>query len=106
MSVSIPLPNPFRKRSAKFNLLKRRALEVFEERGWMNPVLWAVLVGFYPARASYSYLLRLHRFGLLQRRKDEKGLILYALSERGIERLAWLRRSSGLGHGVKSERDA
>jgi hypothetical protein len=91
MNAPISVPNPFTKRSAKFNLLKRRTLEVFEERGWMNPVLWAVLVGFYPARASYSYLLRLHRFGLLLRRKDASGLVLYALSKRGCERLAWLR---------------
>jgi hypothetical protein len=99
MAAPIAVPTPFRKRSAKFNLLKRRALEVFENRGRMNPVLWAILVGFYPARASYSYLLRLHRFGLLRRRNDANGMILYGLSRRGVERLVWLRRSDK----VKSE---
>ncbi len=91
MTTPVTIPNPFRKRSANFNLLKMRALDAFEKRGWMNPPVWAVFVGFYPARASYSYLLRLHRFGLLRRRKNTRGLILYALSARGTERLNWLR---------------
>ena len=90
-SAEFKPPNPFRKQNAKYNLLKRAALEAFEERGWMNPVMWAVLVGFYPARASYSYLLRLHRFGLLERRRNADGLLMYRLSARGAERLAWLR---------------
>ena len=93
MNTPVEAPNPFRKRSAKFNLLKLRALDAFEKRGWINPTVWAALVGFYPARASYTYLLRLYRFGLLQRKKDASGLILYSLSSRGIERLAWLRSS-------------
>jgi len=33
-------------------------------------------LGFYPVRAAYSYLLRLHRFGLLERK--------------GRQRVAWL----------------
>lgn len=91
MIPAITAPNPFRKRSAKFNLLKLRALEAFENRGRMNPPVFAVLVGFYPARAAYTYLLRLHRFGLLRRHRDESGLILYSISPRGKERLEWLR---------------
>ena len=83
--------NPFRKRSAKYNFLKTKTLEVFEERGWLNPPKWAVLVGFYPVRASYSYLLRLHRFGLLERSQDSGGLLVYRLSPRGFQRLLWLR---------------
>ena len=88
-------PNPFSRRPANFNLLKIRALEAFENRGLINPPVWAALVGFYPARAAYSYLLRLYRFGLLQRQMDPRGLILYTLSKRGRERLAWLRDLSG-----------
>jgi hypothetical protein len=91
MITTITAPEPFRKRSAKFNLLKLRALEAFENRGWMNPPVWAALVGFYPMRAAYTYLLRLHRFGLLSRRADDSGLILYGISPRGKERLAWLK---------------
>lgn len=95
MNTPAEASNPFRKRPAKFNLLKLRALDAFEKHGWMNPPVWAALVGFYPARAAYSYLLRLYRFGLLQRKKDASGLILYSLSRRGRERLAWLRSSGG-----------
>ena len=46
-----------------------------------------------PVRAAYSYLLRLHRWGLLQRERDPRGLIIYSLTERGRDRLDWLRQS-------------
>jgi hypothetical protein len=85
------IPNPFRRRRGTFNSLKIRALDAFINRGWLHPPVWAVLVGFYPARSAYTYLLRLHRFRLLDRRRDSSGLILYALSDRGAKRLNWLR---------------
>jgi hypothetical protein len=88
------IPNPFRRRRGTFNSLKIRALSAFENRGWLNPPVWSVLVGFYPARASYTYLLRLHRFRLLDRRHDAQGHILYALSDLGVKRLSWLRANS------------
>jgi len=75
-----------------YNSLKRHALTAFEDRGWLSPPTWAVLTKFYPVRASYSYLKRLHRWKLLDRMLDRRGLILYRLSSRGVERLAWLRR--------------
>jgi hypothetical protein len=57
---------PVRHRSPRYNKLKKVALEIFERHGgWLSPPEWAVLAGFYPIRAAYSYLLRLHRFGLL-----------------------------------------
>jgi hypothetical protein len=34
----------------------------------VSPPEWVVAASFYPIRAAYSYLLRLHRFGLLERR--------------------------------------
>ena len=78
-------------RSPRYNQLKKRALEIFAGHGgWLSPREWAVLAGFYPVRAAYSYLLRLHRFGLLERSGNSKGLVLYRLSERGRERLRWL----------------
>ncbi len=75
-----------------YNELKRVGLEAFLDRGWVRPRAWAVLVGMFPTRAAYSYLKRLHRFGLLQRQRNAHGLVLYRLSERGQARLAWLRR--------------
>lgn len=49
----------------RFNELKLCALQIFERSGRLNPAAWAVLAGFYPIRAAYSYLLHLHRLGLL-----------------------------------------
>jgi hypothetical protein len=84
-------PNPFRKRPTDKNSLKIRTLEAFEIDGPMTPAVLASRIGFYPARSAYSYLLRLHRFGLLERRNDIRGFLLYAISQKGRERLAWLR---------------
>lgn len=72
--------------------LKLRALAAFEDRGWLSPPAWAVLMRYYPARAAYSCLKRLWGWRLLQRRLDRRGLLLYRLSERGQTRLAWLRQ--------------
>ncbi len=73
------------------NSLKIRVLTVLHQRGWLNPPAVAELVGFRALRGMYSYLGRLHRYGLLQRRHDARGLILYRLSDRGAARLHWLR---------------
>jgi hypothetical protein len=77
--------------SPRYNKLKRLALEIFERHGdWLSPPEWAVLAGFYPSRSAYSYLIRLHRFGLLERNAALGGCVLYRLSERGKHRLEWL----------------
>jgi hypothetical protein len=76
---------------ASYNSLKLRALTTFENRGWLSPPSWAVLARFYPVRAAYSYLKHLWRWKLLDRALDRRGLLLYRLSARGAERLAWLR---------------
>jgi hypothetical protein len=73
------------------NSLKHRALEVFAKHGNLNPAAWAVLAPMYPIRSAYTYLLRLHKFGLLNRNRDANGLLIYSLSARGAERLAWFR---------------
>jgi hypothetical protein len=77
------------------NTLKIRALEIFETYGSLNPPTWAALAEFFPIRAAYTYLLRLHRFGLLNRTRDQSGLLLYTLSDRGRERLRWLTIPNG-----------
>jgi hypothetical protein len=76
----------------RYNSLKLRALSTFENRGWISPPSWAILAGFYPVRAAYSYLKHLWRWKLLDRDLDRRGLLLYRLSARGAERLAWLRQ--------------
>lgn len=80
----------------QFNERKRQTLAIFQSRGWLSPPTWAVLADFRPVRAGYSYLLHLHRWGLLERRRDARGLVLYRLSGRGQQRLAWLsQRAAG-----------
>ncbi len=76
-----------------YNKRKLEALTAFENRGWLSPGAWAVLAGYYPLRAGYSYLKRLWDWRLLDRKLDRRGLLLYRLSEKGQARLAWLRES-------------
>jgi len=78
----------------KYNSPKTRALATFESRNWLAPPEWAILVGFYPVRASYSYLKYLHKWRLLERTLDRRGHLLYRISSRGVNRLRWLRRSA------------
>lgn len=91
MNTPKTAPDVFRSRPANFNLLKIRTLEAFETFGPMDPPTLAARIGFYPARSAYSYLLRLSRFGLLRRRQDDHGFLLYSISLKGRERLAWLK---------------
>ena len=95
--------NDFRK--ALPNILKLRALLIFKTYSSLNPPAWAVLANFLPIRASYSYLLRLHRFGLLNRTRDKSGLLLYNLSERGRERLNWLTTPNGPNPSLLSSKE-
>ncbi len=76
-----------------YNRMKLRALAAFEDRGWLSPPAWAVLAGYYPVRAAYTYIKRLWRWRLLERELDRRGLLLYRISERGRERLEWLREN-------------
>jgi hypothetical protein len=76
-----------------YNQMKLRALATFEGRGWIAPPDWAVLAGYYPVRAAYTYIKRLWGWKLLERRLDRRGLLLYRISERGQARLAWLRQN-------------
>lgn len=79
-------------RRTKFNALKRATLRVFADAGgWLDPPSWARRAGFYPVRAAYTYLARLYRYGLLRRGRDAQLRVVYRLSRRGKQRLAWLQ---------------
>jgi hypothetical protein len=82
-----------RRRRSRFNLLKKRTLEIFaRHRGWLDVPNYAVGVGYYPIRGAYSYLARLWRWGLLRRSRDARGRVVYRICAKGINRLAWLVR--------------
>jgi hypothetical protein len=81
-----------------YNEMKLRALATFERRGWLSPPDWAVLAGYYPVRAAYTYIKRLWGWKLLERRLDRRGLLLYRISERGQARLRWLRTTGNDFH--------
>jgi len=81
-----------------YNELKLKALATFQERGWLSPPAWAILAGYYPVRAAYTYIRRhLWRWKLVDRSLDRRGLILYRLSRKGEERLVWLQRRVSQG---------
>jgi len=77
-----------------YNELKREALAIFDSHDWLRPPDWALLARFWPPRSAYSYLKRLWFWRLLERRRDARGLLVYRLSDRGRDRLRWLRRNS------------
>jgi hypothetical protein len=72
-----------------FNERKLLTLDYFASRQWVRPKVYAVALGIYPTRASYSYLKRLQRWGLLWRGRDITGHVVYHLSPRGAQRLIW-----------------
>ena len=79
--------NHVRKRA--FNELKRETLALFEASPeGLQPQAYAWQIGKLPARAAYSYLKRLWRWGLLVRRERP---VRYRISQRGRDRLAWLQ---------------
>jgi hypothetical protein len=78
-----------------FNERKMQALQIFSEHRELRPREWAVEAGFFPLRASFSYLLHLHRMGLLRRRRDWKGRIVYQLAPHGAR---WLLKRRQAQH--------
>jgi DNA-binding IclR family transcriptional regulator len=74
-----------------FNKLKLRTLEIFSRSGPIRPADYMVRAKFYPLAAAHTYLIRLKKMGLLAQGEDARGRHLYALTERGAQRLSWLR---------------
>jgi hypothetical protein len=72
-----------------------RALEIFEDRGWLNCLAWRSLMDYRPRRGAHGYLFRMHRSGLLLRSFRGRGLLLYRLSANGKRRLEHLRALVG-----------
>jgi hypothetical protein len=89
-AVEMRLRGPRKRRSFAYNERKFQTLLLFEDGSWLRPEAYAWKLGVHPARAAYSYLKGLWRWGLLIRREAP---VCYRISERGRERLVWLAAS-------------
>jgi Fe2+ or Zn2+ uptake regulation protein len=87
-------------------MTKQEVLDIFAQaNGFITrDAVCGQLRGFHHRGSIYSYLLRLHKQGLLHR-EIINGRIAYRISQRGIERLHFFRSKQGfvvptMGHGV------
>ena len=75
------------------NSLKLKTLASLERAGRaMEVPELAASVCYFPVDGFYPYCRRLERWGLLAAVKSAAGKLAYAVTRRGRERLAWLRR--------------
>jgi DNA-binding PadR family transcriptional regulator len=76
-------------------MMKAEVLSIFDHAGgFLTPDQVSGKLQPHPDRRSaYSYLLRLSRQGLLERNHAGRGRLAYRLSDRGRQRLAYLRRA-------------
>jgi Fe2+ or Zn2+ uptake regulation protein len=76
-------------------MTKAEVLSIFDRSGeFLTPDRVCLKLQPRPDRRSaYSYLLRLSRQGLLERNHARRGHLAYRLTDRGRQRLAYLRRA-------------
>jgi hypothetical protein len=55
-----------------------------------------------PLVCRAGYLRRLHKWRLLDRSLDSRGLLLYRVNRRGLQRLAWLRAGGAASFGDRN----
>lgn len=74
-----------------YNEKKIAVLRALSKNGPMRPPEIAVWTRRYPVRAMYSYMRRLAKWGLVTSgRQHQRGPMVYAITEKGKQRLAWL----------------
>lgn len=83
-----------KRKNGSYNKTKKRALEVLEDKTWMDVPAIARKVGIRPVRRTYTYLAHLEGLGLVTRRLDAPGKLHFKITDRGLERLQWLRLQS------------
>ena len=76
-----------------YNGRKKHVISKMLGRGWMRPGDVCIETHLWPIRSMYSYLKRLWKMKLLNRRHNggKGGPLLYKVSKRGQDRLVWLR---------------
>ena len=80
-----------KRKNGSYNKTKKRALEVLEDKTWMDVPAFARKVGIRPVRRTYTYLAHLEDLGLVTRGWDAHGKLHFQITDRGLERLEWLR---------------
>ena len=80
-----------KRKNGSYNKTKKRALEVLEDKIWIDAPEFAHKVGIRPVRRSYTYLAHLEDLGLVTRSWDAHDKLHFQITARGLERLEWLR---------------
>ena len=80
-----------KRKNGSYNKTKKRALEVLEDKTWIDVPAFAHKVGIRPVRRTYTYLAHLEDLGLVTRGLDAPGKLHFQITDRGLERLEWLR---------------
>lgn len=77
-----------------YNSRKIRTLEILSSQEWRDVPAIARFAGIIPTRRAYTYLAHLAQFDLIAPGKDAAGRLFYRITERGLDRLEWLRSHS------------
>jgi hypothetical protein len=80
-----------RRENGSYNKTKKRALEILENKTWLDVPDLARKVGIRPVRRAYTYLAHLEDLGLVRGGWDAAGKLHFQITERGLERLQLLR---------------
>jgi hypothetical protein len=85
-----------KQRNGSYNKTKKRALEVLENKTWMDVSAFAHKVGIRPVRRAYTYLAHLEDLGLVIRGWDAHDKLHFQITARGLHRLEWLRSQNSV----------
>jgi hypothetical protein len=85
-----------KRKSESYNKTKKRSLEVLENGIPMDGPTFAHRAGIRPVRRVYAYLDHLALLGLVVRRADLGSRLHFQITERGLQRLKWLRAEERL----------
>ena len=72
-----------KRKSGSYNKTKKRALEVLEDKTWMDVPAFAHKVGIRPVRRAYTYLAHLEDLGLVIRAWDTHDKLHFQITDRG-----------------------
>lgn len=78
-------------KSGYYNWRKMRTLEILSSKTWLDVPTVARFAGITPTRRAYAYLAHLVHLDLIAPGEDGNGRRYYRITERGLDRLEWLR---------------